>query len=150
MEPIFSGSKKQSKALIQSLHTQIFEHRLRREKFFPLPDDLTGICSRRPNTDISPEERALNVGRVLRKEADDVMSRWERLGADSAEWQRRLEAALERLAELQEAQDLLDGQLRQAEMVKEAWEPVGDLSIDSLQDNMDRVKVSQTKRPWSA
>lgn len=90
------------------------------------------------------------MGRVLRKEADDVMSRWERLGADSAEWQRRLEAALERLAELQEAQDLLDGQLRQAEMVKEAWEPVGDLSIDSLQDNMDRVKVSQTKRPWSA
>lgn len=90
------------------------------------------------------------MGRVLRKEADDVMSRWERLSADSAEWQRRLEAALERLAELQEAQDLLDGQLRQAEMVKEAWEPVGDLSIDSLQDNMDRVKVSQTKQPWSA
>lgn len=90
------------------------------------------------------------MGRVLRKEADDVMTRWERLSTDSAEWQRRLEAALERLAELQEAQDLLDGQLRQAEMVKEAWEPVGDLSIDSLQDNMDRVKVSQTARPWSA
>lgn len=85
------------------------------------------------------------MGRVLRKEADDVTSRWDRLGADSAEWQRRLEAALERLAELQEAEDLLDGQLRQAEMVKEAWEPVGDLSIDSLQENMDRVKVSHAK-----
>lgn len=90
------------------------------------------------------------MGRVLRKEVDDVMTRWERLSTDSAEWQRRLEAALERLAELQEAQDLLDGQLRQAEMVKEAWEPVGDLSIDSLQDNMDRVKVRQTAQPWSA
>lgn len=77
-----------------------------------------------------------------------MTSRWERLSADSAEWQRRLEAALERLAELQEAEDLLDGQLRQAEMVKEAWEPVGDLSIDSLQENMDRVKVSHAKRPW--
>lgn len=69
------------------------------------------------------------------------MTRWERLNADSTDWQRRLELALDRLVELQEAEDLLDGQLRQAEMVKEAWEPVGDLSIDSLQENIDKVKV---------
>lgn len=69
------------------------------------------------------------------------MTRWERLNADSTDWQRRLELALDRLVELQEAEDLLDGQLRQAEMVKEAWEPVGDLSINSLQENIDKVKV---------
>uniref|UniRef100_A0A671Z337 Dystrophin n=1 Tax=Sparus aurata TaxID=8175 RepID=A0A671Z337_SPAAU len=91
--------------------------------------------------DISPEERAQNVGRVLRKEADDVMVKWDRLNADSADWQRRLELALDRLMELQEAEDLLDGQLRQAEMVKEAWEPVGDLLIDSLPENIEKVKV---------
>lgn len=125
---------------------QIVECHLHREALFSLSDDMTGIFSPHP-ADISPEERALNVGRVLRKEVDDVTSRWDRLGADSSEWQRRLEVALERLAELQEAEDLLDGQLRQAEMVKEAWEPVGDLSIDSLQENMDRVKVSHTKQP---
>ncbi|XP_055363081.1 dystrophin isoform X4 [Betta splendens] len=90
--------------------------------------------------DISPEERAQNMGRVLRKEADNVITKWDRLNADSAEWQRRLELALDRLAELQEVEDLLDGQLRQAEMVKEAWEPVGDLLIDSLQEHIDRVK----------
>uniref|UniRef100_A0A3Q3N5X9 Dystrophin n=1 Tax=Mastacembelus armatus TaxID=205130 RepID=A0A3Q3N5X9_9TELE len=88
--------------------------------------------------DISPEERAQNVGRVLRKEADNVITKWDRLNADSADWQRRLELALDRLMELQEAEDLLDGQLRQAEMVKEAWEPVRDLLIDSLPEHIDR------------
>ncbi|XP_070711943.1 dystrophin [Pempheris klunzingeri] len=93
--------------------------------------------------DISPVERAQNVGRVLRKEADDVMMKWDQLNVDSADWQRRLELALDRLMELQEAEDLLDGQLRQAEMVKEAWEPVGDLLIDSLPEHIDRVKEFQ-------
>uniref|UniRef100_A0A3B4ZYA5 Dystrophin n=1 Tax=Stegastes partitus TaxID=144197 RepID=A0A3B4ZYA5_9TELE len=90
--------------------------------------------------DISPEERAQNVGRILRKEADDVMSKWDRLNVNSTDWQRRLELALDRLMELQDAEDLLDGQLRQAEMVKDAWEPVGDLLIDSLPEHIDRVK----------
>lgn len=103
----------------------------------------TPLSSRQP-ADISPEERAQNVGRVLRKEADNVVSKWDRLNADSADWQRRLELALDRLMELQEAEDLLDGQLRQAEMVKEAWEPVGDLLIDSLPEHIDRVKVRHT------
>ncbi|KAM7375197.1 hypothetical protein PAMA_014334 [Pampus argenteus] len=94
--------------------------------------------------DISPEERAQNVGRVLRKETEDVINNWDRLNVDSADWQRRLELALDRLIELQEAEDLLDGQLRQAEMVKEAWEPVGDLLIDSLPEHIDRVKDDVT------
>ncbi|KAK7893275.1 hypothetical protein WMY93_022427 [Mugilogobius chulae] len=93
--------------------------------------------------DISPEERAQHVGRVLRKEADDVTNRWDRLCVDATEWQRRLELALERLMELQEAQDLLDGQLRQAEMVRDAWEPVGDLVLDSLPEHIERVKEFQ-------
>ena len=94
--------------------------------------------------DISPEERAQNVGRVIRKEADDVIMKWDQLNTDSAEWQKKLELALDRLMELQEAEDLLDGQLRRAEMVKEAWEPVGDLLIESLPENIDKVKVRLT------
>ncbi|KAJ8003692.1 hypothetical protein DPEC_G00150960 [Dallia pectoralis] len=92
---------------------------------------------------ISPEERAQNVGRVLRKEAEDVSSRWKRLNEEAADWQRRLELALDRLLELQEAQDQLELRLSQAEMVKEAWEPVGDLLIDSLPQHIDRVKGFQ-------
>lgn len=91
--------------------------------------------------DISPEERAQNVGRVLQKEAEDVRSQWELLNGASADWQRRLELALQQLTELQEAQDLLDAQLKQAEMVKEAWEPVQELSAAALTENIDRVKV---------
>ncbi|XP_034030182.1 dystrophin isoform X5 [Thalassophryne amazonica] len=93
--------------------------------------------------DISPEERAQNVARVLRKEADNVIGRWDRLNADSTDWQRRLALALDRLMELQEVEDLLDGQLRQAEMVKEAWEPVGDPLVSSLPEHIDRVKEFQ-------
>ncbi|XP_058478668.1 dystrophin isoform X3 [Solea solea] len=104
-----------------------------------LPRDSPSLEQR----DISPEERAQNVARILRKEADDVTSKWDQLNIDSADWQRRLEIALDRLIELQEAEDLLDGQLRQAEMVKEAWEPVGDLLIDSLPEHIERVKEFQ-------
>ncbi|KAL1021783.1 hypothetical protein UPYG_G00017880 [Umbra pygmaea] len=92
---------------------------------------------------ISPEERAQNVGRVLRKEAEDVASGWEGLNVEAADWQRRLQLALDRLLELQEAQDQLELRLGQAEMVKEAWEPVGDLLIDSLPEHINRVKAFQ-------
>uniref|UniRef100_A0A8K9WXA2 Dystrophin n=1 Tax=Oncorhynchus mykiss TaxID=8022 RepID=A0A8K9WXA2_ONCMY len=92
-----------------------------------------------------PEERAQNVGRVLRKEAEDVASGWEGLNEEAADWQRRLELALDRLLELQKAQDQLELRLSQAEMVKEAWEPVGDLLIDSLPEHIDRVKAFQAE-----
>ncbi|XP_004086056.1 dystrophin isoform X2 [Oryzias latipes] len=104
-----------------------------------LPPDAAWTESR----DISPEERAQNVGRVLQKEAEDVRSQWELLNGASADWQRRLELALQQLTELQEAQDLLDAQLKQAEMVKEAWEPVQELSAAALTENIDRVKEFQ-------
>ncbi|XP_028837014.1 dystrophin isoform X3 [Denticeps clupeoides] len=93
--------------------------------------------------DVTPEERAQNVARVLRKEAGDVRAEWSRLGGASADWQQELEAGLERLIELQDAEDKLDLKLRHAEMVKDSWEPVEDLLIDSLQENIDRVKAFQ-------
>lgn len=37
--------------------------------------------------------------------------------------------------------DELDLKLRQAEVFKASWQPVGDLLIDSLQDHLEKVKV---------
>ncbi|XP_041834285.1 dystrophin isoform X2 [Melanotaenia boesemani] len=104
-----------------------------------LPPDSPSADQR----DISPEERAQNVGRVLQKEADDVTIKWDQLKTNSAAWQKRLELALDRLMELQEAEDLLDAQLRQAEMVKESWDPVEELMVNSLPEHIERVKEFQ-------
>ncbi|CAD7681913.1 unnamed protein product [Nyctereutes procyonoides] len=91
--------------------------------------------------ELPPEERAQNVTRLLRKQAEEVNSQWEKLNMHSADWQRKIDEALERLQELQEATDELDLKLRQAEVIKGSWQPVGDLLIDSLQDHLEKVKA---------
>lgn len=53
-----------------------------------------------------------------------------------------MERTLERLLQTQAAMEELAVALEQAEGVRDAWEPVGDLFIDSLQDHIDATKVS--------
>ncbi|XP_066879802.1 dystrophin isoform X15 [Kogia breviceps] len=91
--------------------------------------------------ELPPEEKAQNVTRLLRKQAEEVNTEWEKLNLHSADWQRKIDEALERLQELQEAVDELDLKLRQAEVIKGSWQPVGDLLIDSLQDHLEKVKA---------
>ncbi|XP_017573216.1 dystrophin isoform X2 [Pygocentrus nattereri] len=93
--------------------------------------------------DIRTEERVQNVERILRKEAEDVTTQWKVLGPAAVEWQRQLELALERLMELQDAEEQLDFKLQQAEMVKDSWDPVGDLLVDNLCKQIDIVKAFQ-------
>lgn len=52
-----------------------------------------------------------------------------------------MERTLERLLQIQAAMEELAVALEQAEGVRDAWEPVGDLFIDSLQDHIDATKV---------
>ncbi|XP_072514120.1 dystrophin isoform X6 [Salminus brasiliensis] len=89
------------------------------------------------------EERVQNVERILRKEAEDVTTRWMELGTAAVEWQQQLELALEKLMELQDAQEQLDFKLQQAEMVKDSWDPVGDILIDNLSTQIGMVKEFQ-------
>ncbi|XP_023774103.1 dystrophin-like, partial [Cyanistes caeruleus] len=82
-----------------------------------------------------------NVSKLLQRQADEVRTEWDKLNAQSADWQKKIDDALERLQGLQEAMDELDLKLRQAEAFKGSWQPVGDLLIDSLQDHLEKVKV---------
>lgn len=60
---------------------------------------------------------------------------------------RHMERTLERLLQIQAAMEELAVALDQAEGVRDAWEPVGDLFIDSLQDHIDATKVRSTTLP---
>ncbi|KAM9567430.1 dystrophin isoform 14-T14 [Guaruba guarouba] len=99
------------------------------EKLYPEPRELP------------PEERAHNVTKLLQRQADEVRTEWDKLNQQSADWQKKIDDALERLQALQEAMDEVDLKLRQAEVFKGSWQPVGDLLIDSLQDHLEKVKV---------
>uniref|UniRef100_A0A8C7TPB6 Dystrophin related protein 2 n=1 Tax=Oncorhynchus mykiss TaxID=8022 RepID=A0A8C7TPB6_ONCMY len=54
---------------------------------------------------------------------------------------KHMERTLERLLQTQAAMEELAMALEQAEGVRDAWEPVGDLFIDSLQDHIDATKL---------
>uniref|UniRef100_A0A672KY81 Dystrophin n=1 Tax=Sinocyclocheilus grahami TaxID=75366 RepID=A0A672KY81_SINGR len=137
---------------VPTVHQQLLTHKgFRRELVAKEPvingtlDNAKTFLAEMPHEGLkqSPEERVQNVGRILRKEVEDVTVRWKNLGAAAVDWQQQLELAMERLMELQDAQDQLDFKLRQAETVKNSWKPVGDLLIDDLQNHIDRVKAFQ-------
>uniref|UniRef100_A0A671W2Q5 Dystrophin related protein 2 n=1 Tax=Sparus aurata TaxID=8175 RepID=A0A671W2Q5_SPAAU len=83
-----------------------------------------------PPEQVSPRRRILNVSRSVWKQANVASDLWE-----------KLTATLERLLQIQAAMEELAVALEQAEGVRDAWEPVGDLFIDSLQDHIDATKL---------
>lgn len=68
-------------------------------------------------------------------------SEWNRLQVTLIDWQRSVEQHLQRLLELYKAEDHLDVQLQQAEMVKDSWEPVAEVPVHSLQEHIDTIRV---------
>ncbi|KAA0709508.1 Dystrophin-related protein 2 [Triplophysa tibetana] len=89
----------------------------------------------------SPRRRILNVSRSVWKQANVASDLWEKLTARCVDRHRHMERTLERLLEVQAAMEELAAALDQAEGVRDAWEPVGDLFIDSLQDHIDATKL---------
>uniref|UniRef100_W5NH22 Utrophin n=1 Tax=Lepisosteus oculatus TaxID=7918 RepID=W5NH22_LEPOC len=92
-----------------------------------------------PRTDLTPEEKAQRVARAIRKQSTEVKDKWEQLNAHASSWQQQVDRALEKLQDLQGVMDQLDIHLADAEHVREGWQPVGDLLIDSLQDHIDKT-----------
>ncbi|XP_041076948.1 dystrophin-related protein 2-like isoform X1 [Polyodon spathula] len=93
------------------------------------------------NKDVSPRRRIQNASRSVWKQANVASDLWEKLTARCLDRHRHMELTLERLLELQAAMEELAGALEQGEGVRGAWEPVGDLFIDSLQDHIDAIKL---------
>ncbi|XP_056625467.1 dystrophin-related protein 2 isoform X3 [Triplophysa dalaica] len=89
----------------------------------------------------SPRRRILNVSRSVWKQANVASDLWEKLTARCVDRHRHMERTLERLLQIQAAMEELAAALDQAEGVRDAWEPVGDLFIDSLQDHIDATKL---------
>lgn len=92
-------------------------------------------------TEVSPRRRMLNVSRSVWKQANVASDLWEKLTARCVDRHRHMERTLERLLQIQATMEELAAALEQAEGVRDAWEPVGDLFIDSLQDHIDATKV---------
>ncbi|TMS17665.1 Dystrophin-related protein 2 [Larimichthys crocea] len=91
--------------------------------------------------EVSPRRRILNVSRSVWKQANVASDLWEKLTARCVDRHRHMERTLERLLQIQAAMEELAVALEQAEGVRDAWEPVGDLFIDSLQDHIDATKL---------
>ncbi|XP_057205520.1 dystrophin-related protein 2 isoform X1 [Triplophysa rosa] len=91
--------------------------------------------------ELSPRRRILNVSRSVWKQANVASDLWEKLTARCVDRHRHMERTLERLLQIQAAMEELAAALEQAEGVRDAWEPVGDLFIDSLQDHIDATKL---------
>uniref|UniRef100_A0A8C1F8Q6 Dystrophin related protein 2 n=3 Tax=Cyprinus carpio TaxID=7962 RepID=A0A8C1F8Q6_CYPCA len=91
--------------------------------------------------DVSPRRRMMNVSRSVWKQANVASDLWEKLTARCVDRHRHMERTLERLLQIQAAMEELAVALEQAEGVRDAWEPVGDLFIDSLQDHIDATKL---------
>uniref|UniRef100_A0A8D3CKD1 Dystrophin related protein 2 n=1 Tax=Scophthalmus maximus TaxID=52904 RepID=A0A8D3CKD1_SCOMX len=94
-----------------------------------------------PSAEVSPRRRILNVSRSVWKQANVASDLWEKLTARCVDRHRHMERTLERLLQVQAAMEELAVALEQAEGVRDAWEPVGDLFIDSLQDHIDATKL---------
>ncbi|XP_017313017.1 dystrophin isoform X2 [Ictalurus punctatus] len=107
--------------------------------------EMPGEESEQPHVErvASSEERIQNVERILRKEAEDVSKLWRNLSTAAADWQQQLELALQGLMELQDTADQLEIKLQQAEIKNNSWDPVGDLVVDSLSDQISMVKDFQ-------
>lgn len=76
---------------------------------------------------------------------------WEKLTARCVDQHRHIERTLEQLLEIKGAMEELSTTLDQAESVRETWEPIGDLFIDSLPEHIQSTKVPLAPRrlwPW--
>ncbi|XP_062391842.1 dystrophin-related protein 2-like [Sardina pilchardus] len=99
------------------------------------------------------EEAFNNHGRELRHNTSKLpLTRvWQQSGVVGALWEqvmercsareRRLDTALTQVEDLQVSMSSLAVELEEALGVQEAWEPLGELLVDALQDHIDAIRL---------
>ncbi|KAK2504473.1 hypothetical protein MC885_013560 [Smutsia gigantea] len=102
-------------------------------------EELEEPCSE--SKDTSPKQRIQNLSRFVWKQATVASELWEKLTARCVDQHRHIERTLEQLLEIQGAMEELSTTLTQAEGVRAAWEPIGDLFIDSLPEHIQALKL---------
>uniref|UniRef100_A0A8D0HIU4 Dystrophin related protein 2 n=1 Tax=Sphenodon punctatus TaxID=8508 RepID=A0A8D0HIU4_SPHPU len=91
--------------------------------------------------DVSPRHRIQNISRFVWKQANVASELWEKLTARCVDQHRHIERTLEQLLEIKGTMEELNASLTQAESVRETWEPIGDLFIDSLPEHIQATKL---------
>ncbi|XP_062997759.1 dystrophin-related protein 2 [Elgaria multicarinata webbii] len=91
--------------------------------------------------DVSPRHRIQNISRFVWKQATVASELWEKLTARCVDQHRHIERTLEQLLEIKGTMEELSTTLNQAESVRETWEPIGDLFIDSLPEHIQATKL---------
>ncbi|XP_043925555.1 utrophin isoform X4 [Protopterus annectens] len=99
--------------------------------------------NQQPKTELTPDEKAQQIAKAMRKQSTEVKERWEHLNRDADSWQKQVNRALEKFQDLQGAVDELEDSLAKAENERNEWKPVGDLLIDCLQDHINRTTAFQ-------
>ncbi|XP_061454528.1 dystrophin-related protein 2 isoform X2 [Rhineura floridana] len=91
--------------------------------------------------DVSPRHRIQNISRFVWKQATVASELWEKLTARCVDQHRHIERTLEQLLEIKGTMEELSTTLNQAESMRETWEPIGDLFIDSLPEHIQTTKL---------
>ena len=79
--------------------------------------------------------------RCVWQQSGVVGALWEQVMEQCSARERQLEEALVHMEDLQASMSSLALELEEALGVQEAWEPLGDLLVDALQDHIDAIKV---------
>ncbi|KAK3089530.1 hypothetical protein FSP39_004327 [Pinctada imbricata] len=86
-----------------------------------------------------------HVKTKLKRQLRLIKRKWGDLCQGSQEWQSRIDQAIEKMNSLHRGLEDLESRLKDAEKVRNQWQPVPEIVIDNLQRNIDDLKTFQNE-----
>ncbi|XP_013413171.1 dystrophin isoform X2 [Lingula anatina] len=91
------------------------------------------------------EQEARHLIRSIRRYVRILTKKWTEINQASNEWQAIVDEVLERMVVFHTALDGLASRLQDLEREKARWTPVGDVIVDSLQQEVDQIKAFELR-----